>query len=57
VSGVVQSATYREGWTAGVNQAIIELEARATVAERVELKPFADFLRALANELRAVRDS
>jgi hypothetical protein len=54
--GVVKSATYQEGYKAGLTQAIIELEAEAGLADRHELTGVGDYLHALADKLRAVRD-
>lgn len=54
--GVVKSATYQEGYKAGLTQAIIELEAEAALADRHGLTGVGDFLLALGNKLRAVRD-
>jgi hypothetical protein len=55
-NNVVRSATYDEGYKAGLAQAVIELEAEAVLADRSGLTGTGDYLRALADKMRAVRD-
>lgn len=54
--GVVKSATYQEGYKAGITQAIIEAEAEAVLAERYGMTGYASLMRAWAERLRKVRD-